>query len=51
MAAVETSDEYIKCNLCESDDTARLFLLKVPEHHVGRFSHNEWNIVRCRRVV
>ena len=49
MAAVETGDEYIKCNLCEIDDTTKLFSLRVPEHHAGRFIRDEWNVVRCRR--
>ena len=49
MTAVETGGEYVRCNLCEADDTIKLFSLRVPEHHAGRFIRDEWDVVRCRQ--
>jgi len=43
----QTGFEYVKCNLCGSDDPKLLFKLPVRPQHRGQFNRDLWDIVRC----
>ncbi|MFQ5580520.1 MAG: class I SAM-dependent methyltransferase [Anaerolineae bacterium] len=48
MSTTTTGLEYIRCNLCGSNDPALLFEVPVRPDQEGQFAQDVWNIVRCR---
>ncbi len=45
----EIGVEYVKCNLCQSDDPVALFEIPVRADRIGTFGRDTWSIVRCQK--